>query len=249
MTTSIPVLTFHAIEELPSVTSISPQVFQRGLDRLHRHGYQTLGLVEAADIIRKGESFPPRSFVITFDDGYRSVYDHALPVLQTCGMSATVFLTVGKNEVPKSGGRLPTVGGRVMLSWDEICEMHRSGINFGAHTMTHPDLTRLEDHELQTEIYGSKTIIEDALDTPVSCFAYPFGRYDRHSRDFVQQYFDCACSDRLGLTYAGSDLFALERVDAYYLRTERLFGLMLTKFFPWYSRARSLLRRARRILR
>ena len=133
-----------------------------------------------------------------------------------------------------------------MLSWDEICEMHRSGINFGAHTMTHPDLTRLEDRELQTEIYGSKSIIEDALGSSVTCFAYPYGRYDHHSRDIVQQHFACACSDKLGLANAGSDLFALERVDAYYLKTERLFGIMLTRFFPWYVRARSFPRWIRR---
>lgn len=249
MTTAIPVLTFHAIEELPSVISISPQVFQRGIDRLQRDGYQTLDLVEAADIIRKRESFPPRSFVITFDDGYQSVYDHALPVLQTCGMTATVFLTVGTTDAADSKDRLPGLENRSMLSWDEICEMHRYGMDFGAHTLTHPDLTQLMTHQMETEIYRSKTIIEEVLGSAVACFAYPFGRSDDRSCAFVRRHFDCACSDRLGFINAGSDLFALERIDAYYLRTERLFGIMLTKFFPWYILARGLLRRMRRFRR
>jgi peptidoglycan/xylan/chitin deacetylase (PgdA/CDA1 family) len=249
MAAYIPILTFHTIEERCDVISVSAQVFRRGITRLHQHGYQTLSLPDAVDIIRCGKSFPDRSMVVTFDDGYHSVYVNAFPVLQRYGMSATVFLTVGKKETANPGGRLPCVGGRAMLSWDEICEMHRSGISFGAHTLTHPDLTRLENHELEAEIYGSKAIIEDALGTPVSCFAYPYGRYDHHSRALVRQHFACACSDRLGLTNAGSDLFALERVDAYYLRTERLFGIMPTRFFPWYIRARSLPRWMRRALR
>ena len=248
MSAYIPILTFHAIEERCDVISISPQVFNRRIARLHQLGYQSLSLLGAVDLIRRGKSFPDRSMVVTFDDGYHSVYLNAFPVLQRYGISATVFLTVGKQEAKIPGGRLPAVGDRAMLSWDEIGEMHRSGISFGAHTITHPDLTRLKDDELQTEIHGSKAIIEDALGTPVSCFAYPYGRFDHHCRAFVQQLFACACSDRLGLTYAGSDLFALKRVDAYYLRTDRLFGIMLTRFFPSYIWARSLPRHLRRIL-
>jgi len=248
MTTSIPVLTFHAIEEHTSVISVSPQVFSHGIGRLHQHGYQTVSLLKAADIIRRGKSFAERSIVITFDDGYQSVYNNALPVLQRHGMSATVFLTVGMNKDTDSGGRLPSLGDRTMLSWDEIHEMHDSGISFGAHTLTHQDLTRLTNRQLENEIYSSKVIIEDALGIPILCFAYPYGRHDSRSRAFVQKHFACACSDRLGLIDAGCDLFAMDRVDAYYLRTERLFGIMLSRFFSWYIRACNFPRRLRRIL-
>ncbi len=122
------------------------------------------------------------------------------------------------------------------------------GITFGVHTLTHPDLTRLPLDRVETEICGSKTIIEDALSTQVSSFAYPYGRYNRRCRDIVQQYFACACSDKLGLVTTNSDLYALERVDAYYLRTERLFDVMLTRLFPWYILARSIPRRIRRAI-
>ena len=249
MTSSIPVLTFHAIDDLPSVISISPHVFRRGIAKLHRHGYQTLELVEAANIIRRGDFFTQRSFVITFDDGYQSVYENAFPVLQRHGMSATVFLTVADKPGANSSDRLPPLENRTMLSWDEIHEMQRCGISFGAHTLTHQDLTRLAAHQMETEIYRSKAIIEDALGTAVSYFAYPYGQFDHRTRAFVQQHFVCACSDSLGLINARSDLFAMKRVDAYYLRTERLFGIMLSSLFPWYIWARSLLRRVRRFLR
>jgi hypothetical protein len=79
----------------------------------------------------------------------------------------------------------------------------------------------------------------------VNCFAYPFGRYDQRSREIVQHHFSCACSDKLGLITRDSDLYALERVDAYYLRTDRLFDIMLMRLFPWYIVARSIPRQIR----
>jgi len=241
-----PVLTFHALDDQSLVTSFSPGVFQHGIARLHENGYRALSLLEAVDCLRRGEPLPNRSFTITFDDGYHSVYCEALPVLQQYGMSATVFLTVGETRRVTATSRLPSLSGRSMLSWGEIREMQRWGIVFGAHTLTHPDLTCLPIDRIEAEVYASKAMIEDILSTPAVCFAYPYGRYDDRSRSIVQQYFACACSDKLGLVTTGSDLYALERVDAYYLRTDRLFAVMRTKLFPWYIQARAFFRGLRR---
>jgi peptidoglycan/xylan/chitin deacetylase (PgdA/CDA1 family) len=246
MFTSLPILTFHALDDRPLVTSFSPKVFDRGMAKLHENGYQTLSLTATVDDLRRGASFPDRSLVITFDDGYRSVYDEAFPILQRYNMSATVFLTAREKEKATPTGRLPSLENRPMLAWREIQEMHRWNIDFGAHTLTHPDLTRLPGDQIEAQVYRSKMIIEDALGVSVDCFAYPYGRYDRQSREIVRQHFTCACSDKLGLISGGSDPYALERVDAYYLRTDRLFDIMLTSLFPWYIRARSIPRRIRR---
>jgi hypothetical protein len=186
--------------------------------------------------------------VLTFDDGFQSVYREALPVLERYGLSATVFLTVGIDGAQQSGGRLPTFEGRQMLSWAEIREMQQSGIEFGAHTLTHRDLTRLAAEEVAIEMSHSKERIENSLGTPVTSFAYPFGRYDRQSRRMAEQYFTCACADTLGLLSSRSDPFALERVDAYYLGTRRSFALMVSGFLPWYVLARSIPRQLRRSL-
>jgi peptidoglycan/xylan/chitin deacetylase (PgdA/CDA1 family) len=246
MAASLPVLTFHALDDRPSVISFSPRVFRRGMGRLHEGGYRTVSLLEAVDYLRRGAPFPTRSLVITFDDGYQSVYDEAFPVLQRYGLSATVFLTVGEGGTTGPAGRLPSLDGRSMLAWRQIREMHRWGIAFGAHTLTHPDLTRLPVDRVEAEVCGSQAIVEDALGAPVACFAYPYGRYDHRSREIVRQHFACACSDKLGLITASSDPYALERVDAYYLRSGWSFDVMLTRLFPWYIRARRIPRRIRR---
>jgi len=243
---SLPVLTFHALDDGTSTISFSPRVFRRGMARLHESGYQTLSLLEATDHLRRGVPFPARSFVITFDDGYRTVYEEAFPILQRYGMSAMVFLAAGGHRTVKPDDRLPSLKGRAMLAWQEIRDMRRSGIDFGAHTRTHPDLTRLSLDQIEAEICDSKAMIEDALDAETTCFAYPYGRYDRRSREIVRQHFACACSDKLGLITAHSDLYTLERVDAYYMRTDRSFDVMLTRLFPLYIKTRSIPRRIRR---
>jgi len=246
---SLPILTFHTIDDHPSVISVSPNVFGRGMARLWESGYRTVSLLEVVDCLRRGVPFPDRSFVITFDDGYQSVYEEAFPVLQRHGMSAIVFLTVGEKGTAGLGDRLPSLAGRSMLSWRQIREMHRGGIAFGAHTLTHPDLTRLPSDQVEAEVCRSKATIEDTLSALVACFAYPYGRSDQRSREIIRRHFVCACSDRLGLVTLGSDAYTLERVDAYYLRTDRLFAVMLTGLFPWYVLARSLPRRVRRAVR
>jgi peptidoglycan/xylan/chitin deacetylase (PgdA/CDA1 family) len=243
---TLPILTFHDIADHGGVIAFSPQIFRQGVAQLHESGYRTLGLIDAANCLRKHEPFPARSVVITFDDGYRSVYEEAFPVLRRYGMSATVFLTVGKTNAVNSGGNLPSLEGRPMLSWRSIQEMHKCGMVFGAHTMTHPDLTHLPMGEVKEEILVSKNIIENALGISVSTFAYPYGRYNDSVREVVKHSFTCACSDRLGLTKMSSDLYTLARVDSYYLRTDRLFSLTLTRLFPWYIRARSVPRSIRR---
>jgi peptidoglycan/xylan/chitin deacetylase (PgdA/CDA1 family) len=248
MKVSIPILTFHAIDDRPSIISFSPRLFERSIARLYDSGYRTLGLPELVDHVRQGVPFPDRSFAMTFDDGYQSVYDHAFPILQRYGFSATVFLTVGDNGSTADSERLPSMCERSMLSWREIREMHRRGIAIGGHTLTHPDLTRLRGEHLKAEVVSGKDVIEDALGAQVDSFAYPFGRYDQQCREIVSRHFVCACSDRLGLLRAGSDPYAMERVDTYYLRSEKLFAAIPTKFFPLYIHARAVPRQLRRII-
>ena len=249
MPLSLPVLTFHDIDPSRSVISFPPEIFDRGMAKLQASGYQTLSLVEISDLLRKNEPFPARSIAITFDDGYSSVYEEAFPVLARYGMSATVFLTVGNPNATNLNGNLPSLEGRSMLSWRSIREMLKHGIDFGAHTLTHPDLSHLPLTRTKQEIIISKDIIENALGASVSSFAYPYGRYNKSIREIVKQHFTCACSDKLGLITKGSDLYTLERIDAYYLRTYKLFDLTRTRLLPWYVRARSVPRYARRIFK
>jgi peptidoglycan/xylan/chitin deacetylase (PgdA/CDA1 family) len=196
--------------------------------------------------LRSGDSIPEKSLVVTFDDGFRGVYENAFPTLRRLGMTATVFLSIGRQCSSGFPERLPSLEGRTMLNWEEIREMHGSGITFGAHTLTHPDLTRLTSDRIDEELGVSQRRIEDALGVPVKSFAYPFGLHDEQVRDLARKYFSCACTDKLGFATQGSDIFALERVDAFYLRTTRLFSLVSSRIFSWYVLSRAIPRGIRR---
>jgi peptidoglycan/xylan/chitin deacetylase (PgdA/CDA1 family) len=242
------VLTFHAIDDQQSVISFPPQLFRRTMAGLFQRGFRTLDLLEVADWLKRRAPFPERCLVITFDDGYQSVYEEAWPVLARYGMCATVFLTVGERAKTEAGTRLPPLHGRSMLSWAEIREMHSAGIAVGAHTLTHVDLTQAPLNQIETEIRQSKRVIEDALGTSIESLAYPYGRFDQRSLAVAREHFACACSDKLGLVSLDSDPHTLERVDAYYLRNDRLFGLIASGLFPLYVAAVSVPRRIRRAL-
>jgi peptidoglycan/xylan/chitin deacetylase (PgdA/CDA1 family) len=258
----LPILMGHDISDRHSVGALSPAVFQTGLAQLQAAGFHTVSLEDVAERLHASAGtqspqadsngarpLPVNAFAVTFDDGFESVYTRGFPLLQQHGFSATVFLTVGDGTATTSQARLPSSPEGKMLTWGQIREMQRHGIAFGAHTLTHPNLTRIPPDRAEAEIRISQAIIADSLGVPVAVFAYPFGYYDDRTRDIVRQYFTCACSVRLGLVSTASDPYALERIDTHYLRTERLFALMLSPRFSWYVRARAVPRRIRRALR
>jgi peptidoglycan/xylan/chitin deacetylase (PgdA/CDA1 family) len=248
MAATLPVLTFHAIDDLPSVIAFPAALFRQGMARIQRAGYRAISLLDVAQCLRARAPFPDRSLVLTFDDGYQSVYEQGFPILQRLGLRATVFLTVGERPPSSPVERLPSLSGRSMLSWSEIREMQRWGIEFGAHTLTHPDLTRLPSERLEHEVLRSQEIVEDELGVPVPCFAYPFGRANRASRQVARRHFTLACTDQLGLLSARSDPYLLARLDAFYLRSARAFDLLLGPALPAYVLARSIPRTIRRAL-
>ena len=163
-------------------------------------------------------------------------------------MRATLFVTTGEAQRASPSDRLPSLEGREMLEWRQIEEMSRYGIEIGAHTLTHPDLTRLGNDDVEREILGSRRRLEDFLGKAVDAFCYPFGRYDDRSLAAARAHFRCACTDYLALAGPKSDPHLLERVDAYYLRDRRRFGRLTKAHFRTYLALRNSARLVRRAL-
>lgn len=213
-------------------------------------GYQTISLSQVIECVTGDKPFPERTLALTFDDGYESVYREAFPVLQKYGMTATVFLVVGdRTKLGSSSTYLPAMGGRKMLSWENIHEMKSAGIDFGSHTLTHPDLTRVPVECLDREIHESKTVLEDTIERKVSVFSYPYGYHTRAIREIVKKHYSLACSGRLGLVQRSSDPYALERIEMYYFRTAERSPILLSQLFPCYIRLRNMPRQIKSLLR
>lgn len=241
--TRVPILTYHSIDDSNSVVSTSPRAFKEQMHRLSETGYHSWPLSRLVDAMNQGEPFPEKTLVLTFDDGYKNVYTEAFPVLKRYGFSATVFLVTeycGKdNDWP---GHAPSIERRPLLSWSEIKEMHQGAIEFGAHTSSHPDLTKVPITEAEHEIIESKTRIRDHLGVSVHTFAYPYGKYNSRVKEVVRKHFRAACSVQLGRVKTSCDPYALRRVDMYYLSNPKLLRCLSTTALDCYLGARQTIR-------
>lgn len=220
----LPILLFHAVAPGPGPCRFPPRLFARGLARLAAAGHRTASVAQVPSWLAAGAGFPRRTLVLTFDDGHRSVYTEALPVLERLGMTATVFV------LPPRGGERPHLDGEPLLTAAEIRTLKRAGLEIGLHGGTHRDLTRLPPAGLEEEIVRAKERLEACLGGPVVSFAFPFGRHHAPSRALVERHFAAACTTRLGLVSRRSRPHRLERVESHFLRRERLFALVGT---PW----------------
>lgn len=123
--------------------------------------------------------------------------------------------------------------------------MAQTGISFGSHSQTHPDLRRLDAREAERQMVVSKQTIEDALGTPVEAFAYPYGTYDGRVKELARAHFKLACATTLGFVMPRSDLFALERLDMYYFRRPEAFRRLFSADIRGYVHVRRWLRACR----
>jgi len=123
--------------------------------------------------------------VLTFDDGFASLMEHALPSLRRYRLPATVFVVSGtltEAPVPVNWIRPPVVPPPATLTADQILEMVDSGITIGSHTWEHRDMPEYSEEECLVDLRDSRERLEDLIHAPVTMLAYPFGRHAPHVR-------------------------------------------------------------------
>jgi peptidoglycan/xylan/chitin deacetylase (PgdA/CDA1 family) len=133
---------------------------------LARRAYRAVTLRRVFDAWQGRAALPRKPIVLSFDDGYRSQYTSALPVLRARGWAGVLNLEVA--DTTKTWGTRPWM----------VARMIRAGWEVDAHTLTHPDLTTLDDASLRREVAGSRAAIRKRYGVPVEFFCYPSGRYD-----------------------------------------------------------------------
>lgn len=172
--------------------------------------------------------------VLTFDDADRSVFDHAFPLLQEFCVPAIVFVVAGYIGREQRWDLSPAGRPGRHLGWPEINAMYKSGIRFGSHGMTHRNLTRLCDAELETELVSSKRILEKNLGT-VDAISYPFNRCDRRVLAAVQR-----AGYRFGFGGDGSGDLALKKEAVYFTDTVRTLRVKIEERpLLWYRYERT----------
>ncbi|MGA8764170.1 MAG: polysaccharide deacetylase family protein [Candidatus Sulfotelmatobacter sp.] len=242
---SIPILMYHSVSEDAETrvhpyyrTATSPQQFAAQMKYLHENGYRTASLAEIVDQLQGQAAMADKRVVVTFDDGYRDFYREAFPVLNRFAFSATVFLPTAF-----VGARTQQFKGRDCLTWSEVCELQRYGIQFGSHTVNHPQLRELSAPAINEEIATSKKTIEEKLGCGVDSFAYPYA-FPQTDTDFKKMlreslgqagYQNGVCTI-VGRASRGSDPFFMERLPVNSCDDAALFQAKLAGAYDWISK-------------
>lgn len=244
----IPILTYHSLDSSGSVISTAPEKFRQQMKNLSDASFKVVALRELVSRIREKRELPARSVAITFDDGFQSVYDVALPVLKDYDYPATVFLVTsfcGKNN--RWNGQPDSIPSFDLLTWDQISKMKEQQIEFGVHTATHPDLTKLSASQISEEIVGARQTVEDHTGEREIPFAYPYGKECDAARVLVEANFYAACSTDMDLANLHSDVHFLPRIDMYYFCNNDLLTRIGTPAFDRFVRLRKSLRSVKRM--
>ncbi len=245
----IPIITYHAVEDVSSPVFVAPAVFQAQMAALADRGWQTVTLTAILDWLRNGTPLPRKSIALTFDDAYESVYAAAWPVMAARGFTGTLFLITDymgrSNRWP---GQMASVPELPLMSWAQARELAVAGWEMGAHTNTHPALPLLPPDEMAQEIVDSQTAVRQQTGQSARIFAQPYGATNPAVEALARRHFDGAASVRMGLADAASDPFALPRVDAYYLHP-RLIPHLERPLFRRYLQLRQRLRQVRRLVK
>lgn len=178
----VPILMYHHVlpgaqakEMAAGYLNVPPEIFQKQMDYLLEKGYQVISLKEMTEGI-KNNTLLGKPVVLTFDDGYRDLYENVFPVLKEKKIKATVFVIT------------QYVGGEKYLNWGQVKEMSDSGlVLIGDHTLNHRSLPSVSKEEERNQIISAKLIIEEYLQKPVNFFAYPYGSSNQNAKDILKE--------------------------------------------------------------
>ena len=208
----------HASNDWERKYCVSPERFAGHMKALRQRGMRPCAIEDFVAWLHGAGTLPPNAFVLTFDDGFLGVYEHAFPLLTEMDWPATVFLVsslIGKEDEwcrreNPAGKTYPLLGRR------EIEEMSRAGFSFHSHSRSHPDLTTLSSEELSNELAGARRDLEDLLGRPVPYLAYPYGRYDSRVLEATRDSgYTAAFSVQPGFNRRDVDPYRIRRLDVF----------------------------------
>jgi peptidoglycan/xylan/chitin deacetylase (PgdA/CDA1 family) len=228
------VLTYHSLDDSGSPISISPAVFEWHLSWLATSGVTVTTIEGLLAMPDEGHGV-----AITFDDGFQNFFEMGWPRLRAYGWGATLFVVtdhVGRTN--DWGGRAhPGIPRLPLLGWDLLGRLAEAGVQLGAHTRTHPDLTRLDPAAAAEEMEQSSHEIVRHTGLSPHAVAYPYGRVNASVVALAASRF------RWGVT---TELRGLERTDSSMLlpRLDMFYFQQPGRLDAWGSRKfRSHLRR------
>jgi peptidoglycan/xylan/chitin deacetylase (PgdA/CDA1 family) len=254
----LPVLMYHSVADQPEPgvrgyyqTTTRPDAFARQMARLKAEGFQGVDLSAGLTWLHSGSEIGNTKLVaITFDDGFRNFHTSAAPVLMQAGFTATMFLPTA--FIGQTRRCFKTVE---CLTWPEVRELRRAGMQFGSHTVNHPRLVELAGPQIEAELRDSKTEMENQLGEPVTTFAYPYA-FPQSDRRFCEAFrqllatagYDCCVTTEIGRVRSGDDVYGLKRLPVNSLDDDALLLAKLDGSYDWLARPQKLIKQLKRQL-
>ncbi|MEX0963051.1 MAG: polysaccharide deacetylase family protein [Pseudohongiellaceae bacterium] len=209
-TESAAILLYHHVaEDTPPSTTISPDDFDAHLRYLRDNGFTVIPLTQMVNSLQSGQSLPDKAVVITFDDGYSSIFETAFPMLQSYNYPFTLFLST--EPIDNGQGNY--------MSWDQIRQMSDAGVIIANHMVDHPymlerrnaesDSQRLE--RLRRDLLEAESRIEAETGQSHRYLAYPYGEYDPAIQAILRELGFIGLAQNSGAVGANSDFLALPR--------------------------------------
>jgi peptidoglycan/xylan/chitin deacetylase (PgdA/CDA1 family) len=226
---TVPILCYHQFaDSCESNLCMPTDVFDRQMKYLKDNGFRVVTFSRLLDFLQYRRAIPNKAVLITIDDGYRSVYTHAYPILRKYGYPATLFIYTDIIGV-----------GRVALTWEQLREMKSAGFEIGSHSLSHADLTKPRKDETKTaylervrkELVVSKNIIDKKLGQDTRVFAFPYGRHNADVLRVTKEAgYEIAASVKRGGNPFFSEPLALKR-DQILNRDMKTFETRLNTFY------------------
>lgn len=199
----------HVAEDTPPSTTISPADFDAHLRYLRDNGFSVISLKRMIDSLRGGQPLPDKAVVITFDDGYISIFDTAFPMLQSYGYPFTLFLST--EPIDSGQGNY--------MNWDQIRQMSDAGVIIANHMVDHPYMLEARGNEsdqqrmdrLRRDLLQAEQRIEEETGQSHRYLAYPYGEYDAAIKSMLDELDFVGLAQNSGAVGPQSDFLALPR--------------------------------------
>lgn len=218
------IIVYHAIGDQPEVGErnslfVSTEKFREQLLYLHRHRE----VVSLAALLEGGGSGSKHRVAITFDDGFRGVLTHALPVLEELGFPATAFIT---SRWLDDTAAAPTDelwnASYELLNEADVAAIADRGVEIGSHGHTHSDLERLSLTIVESDLLASRDRLAEIIGRPPRYLAWPYGSSTAEARRTAERIgFEAAFT----MDYPTLDRFSIERVPIYPYDGDSMFAL------------------------
>lgn len=196
---------------------VTPHRFASHMRSLQRQGFQAVPIGDYMKWLAGEKLLPEGSFLLTFDDGFLGVYEHARTVLLDLGWTATIFLVsdlIGLTDTWPSRDLASSRRRHDLMGPAHIVQMRREGFDFQSHSKSHLDLSQIEEAELWTELQDSKSAIERLTGAAIEHLAYPYGQFnDMVKRSAQAAGYLSAFSTKPGFNRPGGNRYEIRRLE------------------------------------